>query len=192
MSRSPLSKSPAGHHSSCTCPAHPLPASMQVGEALGHYLAENGFDTSGYTSERSQGSLFGLKFSVPNPPAHQRALRLHDLAHVATGFGTDHAGEAEISVWQARHGLHAGGHYVAAIVLTNVTIGLLAAPRRTLRAVLERSPGRSLFDLPRSYEELLELSVGQLRELLFLPTWGLARGPRGLHAHAPAVPVTSR
>ena len=72
---------------------------MRVRDARDQYLAENGFSTDGYTSPYSQGSLFGIKFKVPNPASHQQALRLHDLAHVATGFGTDHAGEAEVSVW---------------------------------------------------------------------------------------------
>src|SRR4051794_5759973 len=105
--RTPVSR--IEHPSHCTCHAHPLHASMRVRDALDHYLAENGFTAASYSSARSEGSLFGLKFSLPNPPSHQRALRLHDLHHVATGFGTDHAGEAEISVWQARRGLHAGG-----------------------------------------------------------------------------------
>lgn len=176
---------PSEHPATCTCCAHPLPAALRVREARDHYLAENGFNTDGYDSPRTDGSLFGLKFSVPNPPAHQRALRLHDLAHVATGFGTDHAGEAEISVWQAQRGLRAGGHYVAAIVLANVLLGFLAAPRRTLTALRAQSSGRSLFELPLHYEQLLELSVGELRQLLGLPQRGLATSARGLHALAP-------
>ena len=164
---------------------------MRVRDALGHYLAENGFTTAGYTSLRSEGSLFGLKISVPNPPSHQRALKLHDLHHVATGFGTDHAGEAEISVWQARRGLHAGGHYVAAIVLTNVLIGFLSAPRRTLAALHFPHGGCSLFDTPLDYEQLLNLTLGELRELLGLPKHGLTSLPRGVHAHAPSLSLTA-
>ena len=82
---------------------------MLVRDALDHYLAENGFTKEGYASPTTSGSFLGLKFSVPNPPSHQRAVRLHDLHHVATGFGTDHAGEAEISVWQARRDLRVAG-----------------------------------------------------------------------------------
>lgn len=180
-----------GHDKQCTCREHALPASLQVRAGLQHYLAENGFTTHGYSSPRSEGSLFGFKFSVPNPPSHQHALRLHDLHHVATGFGTDHAGEAEISVWQARRGLHAGGHYVAAIVIANVLFGLLAAPRRTLAALRLTGGKGSLFESDIGYDRLLELSIGELRQLLELPMQGLVTGPRGLHAHAPALPVTS-
>lgn len=165
---------------------------MRVRDALDHYLVENGFTREGYTSPRSQGSLFGLKISVPNPPSHQHALKLHDLHHVATGFGTDHAGEAEISVWQVRRGLHSAGHYVAAIVLTNVLLGFLAAPRRTLAALRLRSSGGSLFEVDAPYEQLLELTLGELRDLLRLPGAGLSTEARGVHAHAPELVVTSR
>jgi hypothetical protein len=175
------------HPTSCTCVAHPLPSSMRVRDALDVYLAENGFTKEGYDSPKTTGSLLGLAFSVPNPPSHQRAVRLHDLHHVATGFGTDHAGEAEISVWQARRGLLAAGMYVTGIVLVNVALGVVLAPRRTLRALRESTPGISLFGASVDYDSLLELSVGELREMLAIPPQGLAKRPRDRHAHAPAV-----
>ena len=157
---------------------------MRVREARDHYLAENGFTVAGYENPTSEGSLFGLRFAVPNPPAHRRALRLHDLHHVATGYGTDHAGEAEIAAWQVRRGLHAAGMYVTAIVLANVGIGLAVARARTL-AVLRSAEGSSLFDQPVEYDTLLGRTVGELRALLGIPERGLATEPRGLHAHAP-------
>ena len=175
------------HPTSCTCAAHPVSSSMRVREALSIYLAENGFTTEGYDSPKTSGSLLGLKFSVPNPPSHQRAVRLHDLHHVATGFGTDHAGEAEISVWQARRGLRVAGVYVASIVLLNVVVGLLLAPRRTLGALRRSTTGPSLFGMPVAYDSLLDLTVGELREALEVPREGLATSPRHRHSHAPGV-----
>ena len=172
------------HSPTCTCRAHPLPASLHVKDALAAYLSENGFTTEGYDAPTSQGSLFGVTFSVPNPPAHRRALRLHDLHHVATGFGTDHAGEAELSAWQARRGLLRAGVYVSAIVMTNVLVGLAVAPRRTLLAWRDRR-GSSLFSVPVDYETLLEKTVGELRAQLDIPGEGLANQPRGLHIGAP-------
>ena len=174
------------HPTSCTCSAHPLPSSMLVRDALDDYLAENGFTKAGYDSPRTSGSFLGVKFWVPNPPSHQRAVRLHDLHHVATGFGTDHAGEAEISVWQARRDLRVAGMYVTGIVLMNVVVGVVLAPRRTLQAFRESTPGRSLFGLGNDYESLLDRTVGELREMLALPENGLAKRPRERHAHAPS------
>jgi hypothetical protein len=173
------------HPGACTCREHPLPASMRVGDALAAYLAENGFTTAGYESPTTEGSFLGRRFAVPNPPAHQRALRFHDLHHVATGFGTDHAGEGEISAWQARRGLSAAGLYVLVIVATNVLVGVVLAPRRTLRTLRSAGSGASLFDVGQDYAALLALRVGELRALLGIPERGLATRPRGLHAHAP-------
>jgi hypothetical protein len=169
----------------------PLPASMRVRDALSIYLAENGFTTEGYDSPKTSGSFLGLKFSVPNPPSHQRGVRLHDLHHVATGFGTDHAGEAEISVWQARRGLLGSGMYVTSIVVANVVFGVLLAPRRTLRAIRDTTSGPSLYSLPSvDYEALLDGTVGELRALLEIPERGLAT-TRGRHAHAPLAGATT-
>jgi hypothetical protein len=178
----------ADHPPSCTCRAHPLPASMSVRDALGIYLAENGFTTESYDHPTTQGSFLGVKFAVPNPPSHQRAIRLHDLLHVATGFGTDHAGEGEISAWQVRRGLRGTGAYVTAIVTANALLGLVFAPRRTLLAFRASSAGGSLFGMKIDYASLLDRTVGELRAMLALPPHGLTTLPRGLHAHAPGSP----
>jgi hypothetical protein len=185
----PVPHSAAAHPASCTCSAHPVPASMRLRDALAAYLAENGFTAEAYDSPTTSGSFLGLKFAVPNPPSHQRAVRLHDLLHVATGFGTDHAGEAEISVWQARRGVGASGIYVTSIVMLNVLLGVVFAPRRTLQALRESTAGASLFSLAVDYEALLERTVGELREMLSIPQAGLATRPRERHAHAPAGPA---
>lgn len=157
---------------------------MSVRAARDVYLAENGFSVEAYDLPNAQGSLFGLRFSVPNPPSHRHAIRLHDLHHVATGYGTDHAGEAEISAWQARRGIAAAGAYVSAIVFGNVAVGLLVATRRTIRALLD-GRGHSLFSIAPDYDSLLERTVGELRAMLDIPERGLASGTRGLHAGAP-------
>ena len=173
------------HPPSCTCRAHPLPASMRVRDALHAYLAENGFTVDAYDSPTTSGSVLGWKIVVPNPPKHRRAIMLHDLHHVATGFGTDHVGEAEVSVWQARRGLLSTGMYVTAIVASNVLLGLVFASRRTLHALRVSSAGSSLFSMVVDYETLLGRTVGELRALLGIPHVGLAELPRDLHRNAP-------
>lgn len=181
----------ATHPSSCRCSAHPLPASMRVRDARDAYLAENGFTLEAYDSPTTSGSLLGMKFSVPNPPSHRRAIRLHDLHHVATGFGTDQAGEGEISAWQARRGLRSTGAYVTAIVTMNALLGLVFAPRQTLAALRGSREGGSLFGMSIAYDELLDLTVGELRQMLAIPPHGLASRPRRLHSHAPRTLGTS-
>ena len=164
----------------------PIPAGFSVRQGRDAYLHENGFTVEAYDDKRTQASFFGLKFSVPNTPAHRRAIMWHDLHHVATAYGTDLIGEAEISAWELRRGLKGLDLYVSSIVVGGAVMGLLLAPRRTLKAFRAAAhPGRNLFALELSeYEGLLELDVATLRETLGVPSAGLACSHK-LHAYAP-------
>ena len=148
-------------------------------------MQENGFTVEAYDHPRTQASLLGIGFSVPNTPRHRVAIMRHDLHHVATGYGTDVVGEAEVSAWELRRGLRGLDLYVTALVTGLALLGLVVAPRRTIRAWRDSGGGDSLFGDPRSYEELLALTVGELRASLGLPAEGVARHPRRLHGKAP-------
>ena len=159
---------------------------MTVIEGRDHYLAENGFTVQAYEDAWTKASFFGLSFSVPNTARHRWAIMLHDLHHVATGYGTDLPGEAEVSAWEARRGLRPLGAYVASIVTGGAAFGLMIAPRRTVRAYRDSGRGvPSLFRRDADYEATLALTVGALRERLGVPRNGLFRGTRRLHPDAP-------
>ena len=167
----------------------PLPAELRVADALQAYLDENGFDKALYDAAYTPASFLGISFGMPNTTSHRLAIMRHDLHHVATGYGTDLAGEAEISVWELRRGFGDIGLYVGAIITSGVVLGLLAWPRRTIRAA--RVPGRkNLFGKELRYEELLAMTVGELRDLLGVPRDGLV-GARKLHSNAPKSPGAS-
>jgi hypothetical protein len=166
----------------------PFPAAWTVRRARDAYLEENGFTVASYADAWTEASIFGIPFKVPNTPRHRWAIMLHDLHHVATGYGTDLAGEGEISVWETRRGLRALGLYVATIVAFGSLGGTLIAPRRAL-AAWRASGGdrRSLFasdDTEAAYEALLDMTVGELRTHLGVPQEGLAT-TRALHSRAP-------
>jgi hypothetical protein len=159
------------------------------------YLAENGFTVEAYDAKWTEASFLGIKLRVPNTRHHAWAIQLHDVHHVATGYGTDLVGEGEISAWELGRGLRGLGVYVGSIVLTGAAAGLLFAPRRTLRAWRASRAGgraRSLFQSARPYAELLAMSVAELRLELGVPEGGVAEHPRRLHAYAPAPPSTAR
>jgi hypothetical protein len=168
----------------------PYPGSWSVRQALHAYWAENGFDETAYTDKWTPVSFFGLHFSIPNTKSHQRALRLHDLHHVATGYGTDLVGEGEISVLEVRRDLSKVGLYVAVIIASVAFTGIFISPRRMLAAFRETHDSACLWALDVPYEELLEMSVADLRALLRLPPDGIAQGRRGLHERAPAAEVS--
>jgi hypothetical protein len=164
----------------------PVPASWSVREGRDLYLRENGFSVEAYDAPTTEASLLGFRFRVPNTPKHRWAIMLHDLHHVATGFGTDFSGEAEISAWEAPQGLRPLGLYTGWIVGSLALLGFVFTPRRAI-AAWRASRAPNLFHAPEgSYERLLELSVAELRNVLGLPADGLSPRPRRLHANAPA------
>jgi len=141
--------------------------SMTVREARARYFADNGFDADGGYSRRWVRVDIGpVPLAIPNTAARRRAVRLHDLHHVATGYETDLRGEAEIGAWELGAGC---GRYIAAWVLNTLAlpIGLVLAPRRTLRAFRRGRRSRALYS-DRWDESLLDLTVDELRRRLDL------------------------
>ena len=157
---------------------HPARPAWSVEQARNAFLAENGFTLEAYEAPWTPAEIIGIRFKVPNTPRHRWAIRLHDLHHVALGYGTDLMGEAETAAWECRSGLGPLGLYTGAIVLSLALLGLVLAPRRTVWA-WRRSQGLSLFHVGKyRYAELLLLSVVELRSLVGIPPAGLAEGTR--------------
>jgi hypothetical protein len=138
----------------------------RVFEARQRYFAENGFSDAGYNDRWVKLSLGRLPLVMPNPPSRRRAIPLHDLHHVATGYDTTLRGEAEISAWELGAGC---GSYTAARLygLGGVAVGLAIAPRRTYRAFVRGRHSTSLYRSGWS-NDLLDLQVDALRARLHL------------------------
>lgn len=164
----------------------PLPADWIVKRGLDAYLEENGFTWEAYDAPRTPASFLRIRFTVPNTPRHRWAIMLHDLHHVATGFGTDPAGEGQISAWECRRGLRPLGFYVGSIVISGVLLGLVVAPKRAVKAWRAAGHGKSLFhEQSPTHDQLLGCTIGELRTRLGIPRSGLSTGRRGLHSLAP-------
>lgn len=102
--------------------------SLLMGEARDLYLAENGFSVMDYHAATFTIRILGMSLKFPNTEAHERAVPLHDLHHVLTGYGTDWIGEAEIGVWELRGGCNSFVVYF--LNGSGVIIGLFISPRR--------------------------------------------------------------
>lgn len=161
------------------------PPTITMREGRDRYLAENGFTMETYTEKVARVPLwFGIHIFVPNTESRRRALAMHDLHHVVTGYGTDLAGEAEISAWETQRGLGALSAYVRAIIWAGDLQGIALRPRRTYRAY-RAAPGKgSLFGRFDEYDTLLDRTVGDVRGELGLPIDGLVTS-RSLHGDAP-------
>jgi len=109
----------------------------------------------------------------PNTAGRVRAVRLHDLHHVVTGYETTWTGEAEIGAWEIATGC---GSFFAAWVLNlgAFVVGLVIAPRKLFRAFVRGRHSENLYHTAGEWNEaLLDGSVGELRAKL-----GLGATPR--------------
>ena len=138
-----------------------------VATARAAYFAANGFDDTQYGDPwlvlRVKGIPIG---AIPNTKARQAALPLHDLHHVATGYQTTWRGESEIAAWELAAGC--GKFYAAWILnLGAFALGLVIAPRRTLRAFARGRRSTTLYrtGVPA---DLAVRDVAELRALLKL------------------------
>jgi hypothetical protein len=157
---------------------------LNVSTAVQQYLDENGFTVEEYTRPYVDIGFGPYTLKLRNGPARQRAIPLHDMHHVATGYGTDLAGEAEVGMWELRAGCN--NAFLWLINLAAVTIGAVIAPWRVLRAFRRARGARSLYVSGRSPEELAALTVGELRRLVGVPENGVAEpAERRLHGRAP-------
>lgn len=163
---------------------------MLVRDALAHYFAINGFSAEAYTAPTVEIPIGPLTIPLPNSAGRKRVVRFHDLHHLATGYGTDLVGEAEIGAWELR----AGCVGLAAYVYNGmaVAMGLLIAPLRTAQAFRDARGAITIYRLGLDYESALALDLLELRRRLGVKTDGLAtrHAPR-LHSAAPRATATA-
>lgn len=149
---------------------HPISMHCADGEnvcdARSEYFAANGFSDASYTEPWVKLKVGPLPVAFPNTKTRQRAIPLHDLHHVATGYDTSLVGEAEISAFEIGGGCT--DHWAAWVLnASGLGYGLGLAPRRTYRAFVRGRHSRNLYREGWS-DELLAMSVGTLRRRMEL------------------------
>lgn len=145
-------------------------------EARARYFDENGFGSDGgYGAAWVKLRLGPIALRLPNTAARVRAVRYHDLHHLATDYATDWTGEAEIAAWEIA-GSCADHHAAWLLNLWAMAIGLVIAPRAVFRAFRRGRRSHNLYREPWS-DALLEGSVGALRQRLGLAEPAAASGP---------------
>jgi hypothetical protein len=127
-----------------------------VAQALADHLERQGLPPDGGQSEAFALLRLGpIPFAIPNTSGRKRAVAIHDLNHLFAGYGTDLAGEAEISAWELASGGCARFTAAWALDLAGLLTGLVAFPRRTWRA----------FQAGRSDQNLYRYDVAELSAL---------------------------
>lgn len=101
----------------------------------------------------------------PNTRCRVEAAKLHDLHHVATEYGTDWPGEAEISAWELGGGCGRYG-WAWLLDLGAFTIGLVLVPRQLWGAFVRGRHAANLYHGGFAEERLAMVTVGALRARL--------------------------
>lgn len=130
-------------------------------EARDQYFKANNFgETGGYEDAWVDFSLGPIPCPFPNTKSRIRAVKVHDLHHILTGYRTNTIGEFEISAWELGAGCK--DFYAAWFLnLGGMAAGLLSAPIRTFRAFVRGRRTQSLYG--RDIEELLGRTVAEMR-----------------------------
>jgi len=139
---------------------------LSLREARARYFESNGFGDGGYDAKWVKLALGRVPFAFPNSAARVRAVRLHDLHHVATGYDTNVLGEAEIGAWEV--GSSCRGFLAAWVLnLYAMVLGFWIDPGAVYRAFVR---GRHTGNLYTGVwdEALLEARLGELRGRLRL------------------------
>jgi hypothetical protein len=142
------------------------PDRLTLRAARQEYFDRNGFGDGGYAKRWVKLAAGPLRLYIPNTTARVRAVKLHDLHHVLTGYDTTWTGEAEIGAWELASGC--GRYYAAWLLNLNaMAIGLAIAPRATYRAFCRGRASGNLYS-GTFRDELLERVVGDARRELRL------------------------
>lgn len=142
------------------------PDDLTMREARRLYFDANGFGDGGYDVKWVKLMIGPFPFAFPNTAQRVRSVRLHDLHHVVTDYGTDMTGESEIGAWEIASSCR--DHWAAWVLnLFAMGIGVLIAPARLWRAFLRGRRSANLYD-DDFREAMLDQKVLELRSRLRL------------------------
>ena len=143
--RAPAAEDPAVVSLAKTLRASTYDANGTIREARARYFELNHFGPDGgYDAAWVDFKLGPIPFPFPNTSERKRAVKVHDLHHILTGYGTNLVGEFEIAAWEIGAGCR--GFLVAwQLNLGGMAGGLIVAPRRTFRAFVRGRNSDSLY-----------------------------------------------
>lgn len=141
------------------------PQVASAGDALAAFHAAQGLPLDGGSTARRWAITLGpLSIPLPNFGWRSKALPVHDLHHLLTGYPCSPAGEFEMAAWE-----FAAGRYphpaATAFCLPLVGFGAVLSPRRTFAAFLRGRGSRTLYAQGLT-PEVLQTSVAQLQSVV--------------------------
>jgi hypothetical protein len=109
-----------------------------------------------------------LSIPLPNPPARQRAVFIHDVNHILTGYNATFS-DGEMSIAAFEVGTGCGRVWVAWFLnLALLALGAVLRPRAVFRAFVRGRQARSLYVHATDRPALRAMTVGAIRRMIQL------------------------
>lgn len=146
------------------------PDDLTLREARERYFARSGFTAATYTDPWVALPLGPITIRLPNFGARKKAVKVHDLNHILTGFGTDWHGEFCASGFELGMGI--GRSWAAWMINAGGAAGgLLRAPGDVVRAYARgRATRASTYDLLDPWDDaFLDLPLREVRARVGVP-----------------------
>ena len=141
---------------------------MTVRDARSSFYARESLPPNGGKDARRWAiSLGPLSIPLPNFGWRAKALPLHDLHHLLTGYPCTPSGEFEMAAWEFAAGRYPHP-FATAFCLPLVGMGAVLRPRRTFDAFVRGRASRTLYARGLS-DALLATSIDQLKHELLPP-----------------------
>ncbi|HSY77579.1 MAG TPA: hypothetical protein VK890_12015, partial [Bacteroidia bacterium] len=121
------------------------PPQQTVKEAMQNYFRENDLGEDGGLNKTWAKIKIGpVYLPLLNIPARRKALVLHDIHHIVTGYKGDWRGEVSISAWEVSSGC--GKLWAALLIdLWAFAIGLCIYPESVFHAFLRGRRTKNLY-----------------------------------------------
>lgn len=101
-------------------------------------------------------------FKFPNPPFRRKVIHIHDIQHILYDCDTSWKGESFISGWEIATGMWK--HFpIGLFSISGMFVGLILHPKEVYEGYKEGLQNNSLMDLKIPKEELLSLSVSEVK-----------------------------
>jgi hypothetical protein len=136
---------------------------LTLREARSLFYRDNGFPSDGgaLAQRWAPFACRDLKVHLPNFRWRRRALPVHDLHHVITGYAFSPRGEFEMAAWEFAAGPNP--NWLSTLFcLPLVSIGVATTPKRTFAAFVRGRRSRTLYQ-ERHIDQLLDKPLDEIQ-----------------------------
>jgi len=138
-----------------------------IRDALAHHYVAHGLPLDGGASNPWFNVRIGpLTLRLPNPPARRRAVVMHDINHLVTGYNTTFS-EGEMAIAAFEVGAGCGRLAIVWFInLSMLALGLVVTPRAAFAAFVRGRRSASIYASDRDTTALTAMSVEHVRTIL--------------------------